>query len=199
MDPELIQKYDEHKLNDTHKSAFIDDILQRLSVLTEEQQRLRKDLQSEKQRATYYEEQERKQREKADSLNKRANVDPFVLVLIDGDGLNFLDQMVREGAEGGEQASRSLRDALLDYLQHDPEIPAHTKLVIRVFANVSGLAMEYAKQGILSDPGIFFQFIKGFNGANALCDYVDAGSDKEAADTKIKGESMTAYHNLRSG
>ena len=194
-----MQRYDEHKLNDTHKSAFIDDILQRLTLLTEEQQRLRKELQLEQKRANYYEDQESKQREKADSLNKNANIDPFVLVLIDGDGLTFLDQLVREGGEGGEQASRALRDALLDYLQHDPEIPAHTKLVIRVFANISGLAMEYAKQGILSDPGFFIRFVRGFNGANALCDYIDAGSDKEGADTKIKGESMTDCHNLRPG
>ena len=192
MDPELIQKYEEHKINDNHKSAFIDDILQRLTFLTEEQQRLRKNLQSEKERANYYEEQERKQREKADMLKKNATADPFVIALIDGDGLTFLDQLVHEGEEGGEKASRALRDALMDYLQLDPDVPSHFKLLIRVFANIGMLAVEYARQGILNDPGVFFRFVKGFNGANALCDYVDAGSDKEGADAKIKGESMTA-------
>ena len=76
-------------------------LAQRRSILTEEQQRLRKDLLTEKQRTTYYEDQERKQREKADTLSKNATAEPFIIALIDGDGLTFLDELVKDEAEGG--------------------------------------------------------------------------------------------------
>jgi len=31
-------------------------------------------------------------------------------------------------------------------------------------------------------------FVRGFNKSHPLCDFVDAGNDKEAADSKIKGK-----------
>lgn len=45
----------------------------------------------------------------------------------------------------------------------------------------------YANSHIVNDLRLAEQFIVGFNHELPLCEFVDAGADKEAADNKIKG------------
>lgn len=59
--------------------------------------------------------------------------------------------------------------------------------MIRVYANLRGLSKTYADKGILANTNAFSEFILGFNKAHPLCDFIDAGNHKEAADTKLKG------------
>jgi len=62
-----------------------------------------------------------------------------------------------------------------------------TRIVIRVFSNLAGLSKTYLDAKIVTESASLRQFVQGFNKEYALCEYVDAGDDKEAADTKIKG------------
>jgi hypothetical protein len=59
-------------------------------------------------------------------------------------------------------------------------------VVVRVYANVRGLAKTYRDNGILPDLR-FDDFVRGFNMGDVMCDYVDAGNGKECADEKVKG------------
>ena len=61
------------------------------------------------------------------------------------------------------------------------------KIVIRVYANLKGLARTYKDMDILSEPGQLEEFVRGFNMGDAMCDYVDAGTGKECSDEKVKG------------
>lgn len=65
--------------------------------------------------------------------------------------------------------------------------------MVRVYANISGMDAVYFGMGIAPQPGYFGGFVRGFNMADAMCDYVDAGNGKECADEKVKGESAFPY------
>ncbi len=55
---------------------------------------------------------------------------------------------------------------------------------------MKGLAKTYKEMEIA--PEVIFQdFVRGFNMADPLCDYIDAGDGKECADVKVNGKSRT--------
>jgi hypothetical protein len=62
------------------------------------------------------------------------------------------------------------------------------KVLIRVYANVKGMSKAYKDANILPEQHIFGEFVQGFNMAEPLCDFVDAGTGKECADEKLKGK-----------
>ena len=99
-----------------------------------------------------------------------------------------MDELVRQGVSGGEEAAKLLRRAVFDYLRYDEGFKHDRKIVIRVHANVRGLSKTYAEKSILSNTAAFSDFMLGFNKAHPLCDFIDTGNHKEAADTKLKGE-----------
>ena len=101
--------------------------------------------------------------------------------------VKFLNELVRQGVAGGEEAARLLRRAVIDDLRHDKEFYYDHKIVIRVYANIRGLSKTYADKGILPILASFPDFVLGFNQVFPLCDFVDAGTHKEAVEAKIKG------------
>lgn len=64
----------------------------------------------------------------------------------------------------------------------------HLQVVIRVYANIKGLAKTYKQVGVLSDASLFDEFVRGVNMGYSLCDYVDAGTGKECSDEKVKSK-----------
>ena len=80
---------------------------------------------------------------------------------------------------------RSLKQAVRAFVnQHDG--PLEYKLIVRVYANVKGLFKTYRDHSICSERKCLDDFIRGFNMADPLFDFVDAGSGKECADAKLK-------------
>jgi hypothetical protein len=88
---------------------------------------------------------------------------------------------------GGEEAAKLLRRAVFEYFRYDEFFQHDTKIVIRVYANFRGLSKTYADMGILPNTAALSEYVLGFNKAHPLCDFIDAGNHKEAADTKLKG------------
>lgn len=62
----------------------------------------------------------------------------------------------------------------------------HLEVIVRVYANVKGLAKTYREEKIVSES-TFEDFIRGFNMGDAMFDYIDAGNGKECSDEKVKG------------
>lgn len=90
---------------------------------------------------------------------------------------------------GGEHTAQKLREATLDYVKTLDETSKYdVEIVVRIYANIEGLNKTYRDTKILSSPSQFDMFVRGFNKSHPLCDFVDAGNDKEAADSKIKGK-----------
>ncbi|OCT53825.1 CCCH zinc finger DNA binding protein [Cladophialophora carrionii] len=127
---------------------------------------------------------------------KMEDCDRFVLVLIDGDSMPFVDAFVSRGLQGGEDAAKHLRAALLDYLKKTPRYHADDRIVIRVYANCRGLAKTYRAAKIIPDESVFEQFMIGFNNSHPLSDHIDAGNRKEAADSKLKANFELFYRNF---
>ncbi|EFQ33951.1 uncharacterized protein GLRG_09095 [Colletotrichum graminicola M1.001] len=127
-------------------------------------------------------------KEQVDLLQTAKDKHCFALVLIDGDCMPFMDDLIEQGLEGGKNAVRSLRQAVASELKSvDPSLPHHLQFVVRVFANMQGLAKTYTEMGTIRDPGVLSEFVRGFNMTNAMCEFVDAGNGKECADEKMKG------------
>lgn len=80
-----------------------------------------------------------------------------------------------------------MRKAVYEYFRSKDGFLLDTKIVIHTFANISGLSKTYQEARIVADSTAFRQFLHGFNKEHALCYFIDAGDDKEAADNKVKG------------
>lgn len=61
-------------------------------------------------------------------------------------------------------------------------------ILVKAFANVSGLGGALERDGRLKDVGQFRAFATGFSNRQAFFDIVDVGPGKERADFKIRGE-----------
>jgi hypothetical protein len=105
--------------------------------------------------------------------------------------LQFNDDFIKNGQDGGHDAARSLKSAVMDYLRNlKPDAPPNIQVKVCVYANAKGLAKKYREANILADVTEFDAFIRGFNMEDGLCDYIDAGNGKECSDAKLRGQSF---------
>jgi hypothetical protein len=95
---------------------------------------------------------------------------------------------------GGRKAASLLKQAVEEELRSSvPSAAHHMQVIVRVYANVKGLAKTYKDMEIVPQSGSFEDFVRGFNMGDSMCDYVDAGNGKECSDEKIKGMQATCY------
>ncbi|KPM40533.1 hypothetical protein AK830_g6009 [Neonectria ditissima] len=110
----------------------------------------------------------------------------FVAVVIDGDCMPFQDDLVKQGMAGGKKAASLLRHSIKEeVVKLFPSGSHHLKIVVRVFANMRGLAKTW--RDFLTEAVPLDDFVRGFNMGDAMCDYIDAGNGKECSDEKVKG------------
>lgn len=63
-------------------------------------------------------------------------------------------------------------------------------ILVRAFANVSGLGAALERDGRLKEAGQLRAFATGFSTRQAFFDFVDVGAGKERADFKVRGETL---------
>lgn len=111
---------------------------------------------------------------------------PFVLVLVDGDGYIFDDDLISSGGEGGSRAAGLLNNSIKSSLR--ARGLEHCKILVRVYANLAGLSKAVSKAKLCgAEKRSLAPFVAGFNRSNELFDFVDAGELKENADFKLRG------------
>jgi len=126
------------------------------------------------------------------------------MVLIDGDGmivsicsliagytnilLQFNENLIRQGIEGGKQAANLLRNSVLE---HCSELTDEIEIMAKVCANITGLSKAMRRDGSLDNPDDLRDFTLGFTQGKASFDFIDVGHGKERADSKIKGTSTS--------
>ncbi|RDL35457.1 Uncharacterized protein BP5553_07388 [Venustampulla echinocandica] len=110
------------------------------------------------------------------------NRNPYITVLIDGDGMIFSENLVRQGREGGKEAANALRNTVLENCEFAEEI----EVMAKVCANVTGLSKAMLRDGFLDSGDDLREFTLGFTQGKASFDFVDVGHGKERADSKIK-------------
>ena len=159
--------------NDGHQKTQ-NELLEKYSLLVQDYKRLRSDL-----------EEERDSRERYKQLAKGQERNPFVLVLIDGDGYVFEDGLISNGVEGGQRAVHLLNEVVKNSLRGRGL--EHCRIMVRVYANISGLSKALSKVKLAGpEKRSLAPFVASFNRTNDLFDFVDAGELKENADFKIR-------------
>lgn len=150
------------------------DILDRYAALIEDYRRLKSDY-----------EEERDAREKYKQIARAQNRNPFVLVLIDGDGYVFNGNLVSNGIEGGRSAAQLLNESIKSSLQKKGL--DYCQIIVRVWANLAGLSKTLHKAGFTGpEKRSLSPFVASFNRSYGLFDFADAGEWKENADFKLR-------------
>ncbi|KAH8432720.1 zinc finger CCCH domain-containing protein [Aspergillus melleus] len=162
--------------NDQHHDT-LQKLLQRFHLLLDDYNRLKSDY-----------EEEKESREKYKKLARGQERNPFVLVLVDGDGCLFKEHLVKAGSDGGITAARLLSDSIREQLQDRLGGQAdQCRIMVRIYSNVLGLSKSLARIGLLGyEARSLSPFAASFTRSQDLFDYVDAGDKKEGADYKIR-------------
>ena len=113
---------------------------------------------------------------------------PFILVLVDGDGMIFQNHLLRLGEHGGKQAADMLKKSVSSWSK-SLELSEGVQIAVRIYANARGLADTCRKAGIVSSPEVVEDFFRGFTQGDDLFNFIDVGSGKDRADNKMKGEN----------
>ncbi|RMZ08686.1 hypothetical protein D0860_04554 [Hortaea werneckii] len=160
-------------------AALLDDY----AVLIDQYNRLRSDY-----------EEERDARERYKQMARGQERDPFVLVLVDGDGYVFNDDFVSRGAEGGQKAAQLLKDNINRSLRWKGL--EGCQIMVRVYANLVGLSKALAKEGLAGkEKRSLANFAASFTQSNDLFDYVDAGESENSASFKIRAMFRQSVNN----
>ena len=84
------------------------------------------------------------------------------------------------------EAAKALMVKVRQYLQPLVEDAGTITVMVKAYANVSGLAQACVRTGKLQSGVFLNHFVTGFNRPYPLFDFVDVGAGNEEADTKIK-------------
>ncbi|KAI0389694.1 C-x8-C-x5-C-x3-H type zinc finger protein-like protein [Xylariaceae sp. FL0594] len=107
---------------------------------------------------------------------------PYVSVLIDGNGLIFQSEFLKQGAEGGRRAAMELHRALVG----DPLVRGDTgEIIVKVFADMKKLNKVLQIDGSVNSETTLSDFVAGFNQA-LFFEFVDVGSQKDRAIAKLQ-------------
>ncbi|OJJ46820.1 hypothetical protein ASPZODRAFT_131709 [Penicilliopsis zonata CBS 506.65] len=194
--PAFQERFQQLKIFDNSKNEFIQELIMRHQDLENRYREAQLQLERE-QRLSRSFQQDLKDRE-ADIRVNNNNIAKmnFVSVLIDGDGVPFIDDLVSMGAEGGQEAARQLLASVSQYMEElEPSI-SNIHVSVHIYANIQGLGRAYRDAGILDAPAMLENFVRGFNMGNASCDFVDAGNGSQCADEKLRANFERAMVDL---
>ncbi|KAK4155668.1 hypothetical protein C8A00DRAFT_13340 [Chaetomidium leptoderma] len=162
------------QLAEHRRSDALTRLLDQYGVLIDDYKRLKSDY-----------EEEREAREKYKQMAKDQERNPFVLVLVDGDGYVFNDTLLAKRADGGSLAAQMLNDEVKASLRRKGL--EHCQVMVRIYANVFGLSKVLSKTGVIgADCRSLAPFIASFNRSYGLTEFIDAGQLKENADFKLR-------------
>ncbi|KAJ5888590.1 hypothetical protein N7495_008631 [Penicillium taxi] len=123
---------------------------------------------------------------------KAENRNPFIVVLVDGDGAKFLDTLL-QSPEGAVEASKRLTKAVRDFLRDSPYSSEDVPILVRIYANLNDLARALHKNKVISSEKDLHRFAELFTNSRAEFEFINVGPGKENADSK-----MNSYiHQLR--
>ncbi|KAG9205355.1 hypothetical protein G6514_007995 [Epicoccum nigrum] len=136
---------------------------------------------------------EAKTREEA--LAQKQAKRPFVLVLIDVDAEGFLfqDKYITRKAQGGEALADELLIRTREYLRPQFDDADSLDIIVRVYANLEGLAKYLVRQDKISNLGSLRAMSTSFSGRIASFDFVDVGVGKEGSSGRKIRENLAFY------
>ncbi|KAF1998760.1 hypothetical protein P154DRAFT_523804 [Amniculicola lignicola CBS 123094] len=180
------------------KSELVQDLITRVKLLDQSLSDSKQQLERERDISDMYQKRDKAKDMELRGIKQSLAQMSYVSVLVDGDCMTFVDDVLQKGEAGGRQAARQLKSSIVEYIRdHHPDVPVNVKVVIRVFANLAGLAKTCHEAGVYSSPVDLGYFVNGFNKEDALCDMVNAGDGKECADEKIRALFQMNMENVQ--
>ncbi|KAF1847003.1 uncharacterized protein K460DRAFT_51679 [Cucurbitaria berberidis CBS 394.84] len=181
----LNKRYEQFVIYDQEKSKFMGELVARYEYLHQQYQIMASERDCEREWVISWQEEKQRYDKWIKNMQLAMADNPFVMVLIDGDGMVFRDEFLREGEQGGRHAAAQLSAAVQSYVEAETDIPLGARIVCRIYANVHGLADVLVRAGAIEDVGQFEDFARGFTRGKTLFDFIDVGAGKDRADEKI--------------
>jgi hypothetical protein len=103
----------------------------------------------------------------------------------------FKDELLQLGEEGGRRAAKELSFAVENYVADNFPTIISPKIVTKMYVNMKALCDACIRIGVVMDPSLLDEFVRGFNSSFPLFDLIDVGTGKNAAHDKIKGMQCT--------
>ncbi|KAJ9660725.1 hypothetical protein H2201_006804 [Coniosporium apollinis] len=182
----LWTRHEALKTVEADKNNLIEEILFRYEFLSDQLKKECEDLDRERE---YNRQSQRSIKDLEDRIRRMKAFmerDPFILVLIDGDGMIFQDNLLQEGENGGRKAAHILHTEVSEYIQSiESGLPSDVKIVTRIYATIKGLAETCIRAGIVDKISAVEEFVRGFTRGKNLFDFVDVGPGKDRADDKL--------------
>ncbi|CAO2656000.1 Nn.00g048030.m01.CDS01 [Neocucurbitaria sp. VM-36] len=168
---------EQFKLNEQNRQNDLQNLLREYGQLLDDYKVLKK----------AFEEKGTKTRAEVPTIARaQKNRNPYVLVLVDGNGYIFNDELIREKEEGGMHAARMLNDAVEKYLQQSVPEARTSRVIVRIYADLTNLSKQLAKSKVTGlEKRSIAPFSAAFTRAISLFDFVDA-LDEEGTKFKIR-------------
>ncbi|KAG0649144.1 hypothetical protein D0Z07_4472 [Hyphodiscus hymeniophilus] len=171
---------------DQSRSELTDGLLKRLHVYEQDIDRLKMDLEDQTKSRIGYQQQVRVLSEQKMRIEQLIDKDPYVVVLIDGDGSKFLDELLQEPVTGAAKAAQRLNKEIKDYLKDTPLSAVNLPILVRVFANLNDLARSLRLSNVIESADNMRTFAEQFTNSRAEFDFINVGRGKENADAKMR-------------
>lgn len=112
---------------------------------------------------------------------------PFVLVLVDGDAYGWAASLYTKSSNPpGAKAAQAIKDEVRKYIfDNRAQIPLPSRIVVRVFQNIWAGDIPVSRLS-LGTRKLTQEFARDFTESMPLFDYIDCGTGKERADSKIQ-------------
>ncbi|KAL0259320.1 hypothetical protein SLS55_005056 [Diplodia seriata] len=163
-----------HMMNGQYYET-LQEILRKYESLVEDYRTLRSD---------YEEEKENREKYKRQARGQEKN--PFVLLLVDGDGYTFKDHLIKSSRDGGVSAAQLLSNEMRDRLRKIGSLD-HCRIVVRIYSNFASVSHALSRQGLAGPHArSIAPLAAAFTGSKSFFDYVDAGESSDCVAIKVE-------------
>ncbi|KXJ86322.1 hypothetical protein Micbo1qcDRAFT_36252 [Microdochium bolleyi] len=178
---------------DTERQNFLQSMIERINLDSQKIKELELDLDDQKRSRITYQQRAHDLERNVKLIEHRVNADGFVVVLVDGDGAKFKDDLIRDMVDGGERAAQNLKRAVRKHLADSGSRHDDVPVLVRVYANLNDLSKSLRMSQIVPSDDYMRVFAEKFTNSSAEIDFVNVGKGKENADSKIR-RMLNHYH-----
>ncbi|OCK80011.1 hypothetical protein K432DRAFT_382593 [Lepidopterella palustris CBS 459.81] len=174
------------------RHALIEELLDKLEKTEAKLQQTELDLHSEQNVRRRLQSEVVEARDRETALAEKASRRPYIIVLIDADaeGFIFHDRYITKGTKGGESAADEMLVKVRDYLRPLHDDLDKLDIMVRIFANLEGMANMLVREGKLRNLGQLRAFSTGFSSRIPFFDFVDVGIGKEGGSGRKVRENL---------
>ncbi|KAJ5347664.1 hypothetical protein MYU51_003573 [Penicillium brevicompactum] len=187
-----LERYRQLSALEQQKNEFIEELLQRVTALENSFQQEKLDHERETRFNRDIQLHEMELMDQISSVKNMMGREPFVVLLLDGEGIMFKDEFLQLGEQGGRNAAKQLWKSLQGYVVTNLPTITEPKIMTKIYLNVKGLMETYNRGGMTLEISTISEFIRGFNESASFFEIVDVGTGKSKAHDKIK-EAFKLY------